>query len=129
VGEPVNFPEAAALTAKLRNEYVVEIRGHLRERKDPNPNLPTGNVELVAESVQILNAVTKLLPFPISEREEQEPPREELRLKNRVLDLRCACCCSQDVERAAKYTRGSLRSVRQCIMIGATGWKLKVAHI
>jgi hypothetical protein len=36
----------------------------------------------------VLNGVGRLLPFPVSEAEEGEAPREELRLKNRVLDLR-----------------------------------------
>lgn len=36
---------------RLRAEYVVRIQGQLRKRSDPNPNLPTGQVELVAEQV------------------------------------------------------------------------------
>lgn len=45
-------------------------------------------VELLAEHVEVLNVVTKPLPFPVSEAEETEAPKEDTRLKNRVLDLR-----------------------------------------
>lgn len=90
VGEPQNFPEACRVAGRLRNEYVVRIEGRLRKRKDPNPKMPTGLVELVAEDITVLNTVTKLLPFPVSADDEQEVPREELRLRNRVLDLRSA---------------------------------------
>ncbi|EFJ50305.1 hypothetical protein VOLCADRAFT_58252 [Volvox carteri f. nagariensis] len=87
--EPQSVPPEVSRTAsRLRNEYVVCVRGVLRARKDPNPRIPTGQLELLAESVDILNVVTRPLPFPISEAEEQEPPREDTRLKNRVLDLR-----------------------------------------
>ena len=37
---------------QLRAEYVVRIRGQLRPRKDPNPRLPTGTVELLAREVR-----------------------------------------------------------------------------
>ena len=37
---------------RLRAEYVVRIQGQLRRRSDPNPNIPTGMVELVAEQVR-----------------------------------------------------------------------------
>ena len=37
---------------RLRAEYVVRIQGQLRKRSDPNPNIPTGMVELVAEQVR-----------------------------------------------------------------------------
>ncbi|PNW78813.1 hypothetical protein CHLRE_09g390986v5 [Chlamydomonas reinhardtii] len=81
-------PEVSRTASRLRNEYVVCVKGVLRARKDPNPKIPTGQLEVLAESVDILNVVTRSLPFPISEAEEQEPPKEDTRLKNRVLDLR-----------------------------------------
>lgn len=102
--DPQTDPDLAAQAEKLRSEWVVAITGHIRLRKDPNPKLATGEVEVAATSIQILNRVTKPLPFPISSSEEgamvssnaqgsrakhlSEPPREELRLKHRVLDLR-----------------------------------------
>lgn len=57
--------------------------------QDPNPNLPTGMVELVAEKVDLLNSVTGSLPLVVSEDPEAEEPKEDTRLKHRVLDLRC----------------------------------------
>ncbi|GLC42021.1 hypothetical protein PLESTF_000111700 [Pleodorina starrii] len=87
--EPQSVPPEVSRTAsRLRNEYVVCVRGVLRARKDPNPRIPTGQLELLAEGVDILNVVTRPLPFPISEAEEQEQPKEDTRLRNRVLDLR-----------------------------------------
>ena len=56
--------------------------------------LTHAQLEVLAESVDILNVVTRSLPFPISEAEEQEPPKEDTRLKNRVLDLRCVYMCA-----------------------------------
>jgi len=74
---------------RLRNEWVVSITGAVRERKDPNPKMKTGSIEMSATDIQVLNVVTKSLPFALSEHEEQkEELREELRMKNRVLDLR-----------------------------------------
>lgn len=79
----------ARIGERLRNEWVVSITGSVRERKDPNPKMKTGSIEMSATDIQVLNVVTKSLPFALSEHEEQkEELREELRMKNRVLDLR-----------------------------------------
>ena len=43
--------EGASGLERLRAEYVVRVQGRLRKRVDPNPNIPTGMVELVAEQV------------------------------------------------------------------------------
>ena len=43
--------EGASGLERLRAEYVVRVQGQLRKRVDPNPNIPTGMVELVAEQV------------------------------------------------------------------------------
>lgn len=71
---------------RLRQEYVVAITGTLRLREDPNPTMPTGLVELVPESMSVVNVVDTVLPFLVND--EEAPPREELRLRHRVLDLR-----------------------------------------
>jgi aspartyl-tRNA synthetase len=48
-----------------------------------------GTLELVAEQLTVLNAVTRPLPFLVGTGDaDDEPPREELRLRHRVLDLR-----------------------------------------
>ena len=71
---------------KLRNEYVIAAIGTVKKR-DPdtiNPNIPTGEVELVAEELRILN-VSKPLPFLPS---DSVLANEEMRLKYRYIDLR-----------------------------------------
>ncbi|MFC0359951.1 aspartate--tRNA ligase [Kytococcus schroeteri] len=70
----------------LRNEYVVRITGDVRVRPDGNvnPDLPTGEVEVVAGELEVLNPAAPL-PFQIDERVEVG---EEARLKHRYLDLR-----------------------------------------
>ena len=79
----------AALQAKageLRNEYVIAVIGTVKQR-DPNTvnkNIPTGEVELVADELRILNEA-KQPPFLPS---ETVLPNEELRLKYRYIDLR-----------------------------------------
>ena len=55
--------ERASALGRLRAEYVVCVRGVVRARKDPNPNMASGEVELVAEEVTLLNTVSGSLPF------------------------------------------------------------------
>lgn len=88
VFEPQTQPEASKLGARLRSEWVVCVKGQLRLRKDPNPKMPTGAVELLASEVTVLNTVSRPLPFAVSDAEEKEQAREEVRLRHRVLDLR-----------------------------------------
>jgi aspartyl-tRNA synthetase len=70
----------------LRNEYVIALTGRvkLRDANTINPNMPTGEVELVAEELRILNE-SKLPPFLPS---DTALTNEETRLKYRYLDLR-----------------------------------------
>ncbi len=74
---------------KLRNEYVVAITGTVSQRppESLNPRLPTGEVEIYADKIELLNAVRKQLPFQVSTA-DTETVREDLRLKYRYLDLR-----------------------------------------
>ena len=71
---------------KLRSEYVVRIQGSIRARKDPNKKIETGMVELVVDTVTVLNSINVKLPFLPSEAGAQLS--EEVRLRHRVLDLR-----------------------------------------
>ncbi len=81
-------PSAVADVAReLRSEFVVAIVGTVRERSNPNPKIPTGMIEVVAEEIQIINRA-ELPPFEISEHEESGQANEELRLSYRFLDLR-----------------------------------------
>lgn len=52
VSSPGEFPAAARALERVRAEYVVRVAGTLRLRKDPNPQLPTGAVELLAEEAR-----------------------------------------------------------------------------
>jgi aspartyl-tRNA synthetase (EC 6.1.1.12) len=82
-------PPSYKLADSLRNEYVVKITGRVTQRppESLNPKLATGEVEIYADQIEILSAVRKQLPFQVSTA-EQEPVREDLRLKYRYLDLR-----------------------------------------
>ncbi|MBD3783073.1 MAG: aspartate--tRNA ligase [Micrococcales bacterium] len=70
----------------LRSEYVVKVSGAVaaREERNVNPDLPTGEVEVVAEAIEVLNPSAPL-PFQVDER---VTVGEEARLKHRYLDLR-----------------------------------------
>ena len=86
VFRPEEAPEAHAAAGNLRGEDVVTVSGELVRRDEGavNPDLPTGEVELVAaELEQLADAETP--PFQI---DEDDPVGEELRLRYRYLDLR-----------------------------------------
>ncbi|HEY9853205.1 MAG TPA: aspartate--tRNA ligase [Leptolyngbyaceae cyanobacterium] len=89
VSDPVRTPDSYAQAEKLRNEYVVKITGRVTPRppESLNPKLPTGEIEIYADQIELLNQVYKQLPFQVSAGEE-ESVREELRLRYRYLDLR-----------------------------------------
>jgi aspartyl-tRNA synthetase len=86
VFRPEEAPEAHAAAGALRGEDVISVSGELVRRDEAavNPDLPTGEVELVAaELEQLADAETP--PFQI---DEDDPVGEELRLRYRYLDLR-----------------------------------------
>ncbi|MCD6320886.1 aspartate--tRNA ligase [Candidatus Bipolaricaulota bacterium] len=76
-----DIPEAHDLSL----EDVIRITGTVRRRESPNPKLPTGEIEVVVEELEVLSK-SKPLPFPV----DTEDPRasEETRLRFRFLDLR-----------------------------------------
>ena len=78
--------ELVATAKELRSEFVVRIAGNVVERADAqkNPKLPTGDIEVVATAIDILNRADTP-PFPI---EDDTDAAEELRLQYRYLDLR-----------------------------------------
>ncbi|WP_309127559.1 aspartate--tRNA ligase [Microbacterium sp.] len=74
----------------LRSEFVLQVSGEVSRRPagNENPNLPTGEVELIATDVVVLNESAPL-PFQVSSGlAESDPIGEEVRLKHRYLDLR-----------------------------------------
>jgi len=89
VSDPQRTPESYNDAETLRNEYVVKVTGRVTARPDDslNPKLPTGEVEVYADKIELLNSVRKQLPFQVSTA-DNEPVREDLRLKYRYLDLR-----------------------------------------
>ena len=82
---PVSYPVAEG----LRNEYVVQVTGVVSRRppESLNEKIPTGEIEIYADSITLLNGVSKQLPFVVSSH-EAEQVREDVRLKYRYLDLR-----------------------------------------
>ena len=89
VSDPERTPKSYGDADKLRNEYVVRVVGRvsIRPKDSINPKLSTGNVEIYAETIELLNSVHRQLPFQVSS-VERESVKEELRLKYRYLDLR-----------------------------------------
>jgi aspartyl-tRNA synthetase len=77
-------PAAHAKAEQARSEFVVAVEGKVIKRQKPNPELATGEVELVATRLHILNNA-KTPPFPI---EDEINAAEETRLRFRYLDLR-----------------------------------------
>jgi len=79
---PLELLEKAA---SLKSEYVVAITGEIEKRTGAvNPNLATGEIEIIPLEIRILSE-SEVLPFPI---EEGSRTKEELRLRYRYLDLR-----------------------------------------
>src|SRR5712691_4793853 len=85
VVNPERAPEAAALAHEVRNEFVLRATGEVTPRAEDavNPNLPTGEVELQVETLEIVSRCPPL-PFQLDE----ENVDETLRLRYRWLDLR-----------------------------------------
>jgi aspartyl-tRNA synthetase len=83
---PDSVPEAHAKADVLRAEYVLSVRGTVRRRPEgtENRNLPTGEIEVAASSMAILNE-SKPIPFAL---EDDTEVAENIRLKYRYLDLR-----------------------------------------
>jgi aspartyl-tRNA synthetase len=73
-----------AKTVEIKNEYVLEVKGTVIERASKNKNIPTGDIEVSVEELNILNAA-KLTPLIIA---DETDALEDTRLKYRYLDLR-----------------------------------------
>ena len=79
--------QAFTLAESLRDEYVISATGLIRERAAElkNPNIETGDIELVVESIELLNRSDTP---PVNTHDDGPESSEELRLKYRYLDLR-----------------------------------------
>ncbi len=71
----------------IRNEYVIQVYGTVSKRERANPSLKTGEIEVVATSIEVLNTA-KTTPLIIA---DETDALEETRLKYRYLDLRRPC--------------------------------------
>ena len=72
---------------KLGREYVVQVSGRVAERTSKNVNLPTGDIEIIATDLKILNK-SDVPPFTI---EDETDGGDDLRMRYRYLDLRRSC--------------------------------------
>ena len=79
--------ELCEKASHLGREYVIQVSGTVRERQSKNPNIATGDIEIIAESLNILNSADTP-PFTI---ENNTDGGDELRMKYRYLDLRRGC--------------------------------------
>ncbi len=78
-------PEAFSAAEHLRNECVIQVTGRVRARPEgtTNPNIPTGQIEILAKDLQVLS-MAEPIPFQLDE----ERVGEDVRLKYRYIDLR-----------------------------------------
>ncbi len=86
VVRPDEHPDAYAVANEVRGEYVLRVEGQVVERSDAtkNPNLASGDVEVIASCVEVLNAA-KTPPFSVNEDDEVN---ELVRMQYRYVDLR-----------------------------------------
>ena len=69
---------------KLGREYVIQVRGKVIERSSKNKNIPTGDIEIEVQELNVLNSA-KTPPFTI---EDQTDGGDDLRMQYRYLDIR-----------------------------------------
>jgi aspartyl-tRNA synthetase len=85
-----NVENDAALTEQanhLGREYVVQVTGTVAERTNKNAQLPTGDIEIIVDSLRVLNG-SEVPPFTI---EDETDGGDDLRMRYRYLDLRRGC--------------------------------------
>jgi aspartyl-tRNA synthetase len=86
VSDPIKFSDSHQALEGVRPEWVIQVEGVVRLRPEgqANLNMPTGEVEVLAQKVKVLNQA-KTTPIMISKEEDEN---EEIRLRYRYLDLR-----------------------------------------
>lgn len=87
VSDPQNYPQAAQELERVRSEWVIQVRGRVRRRPADqiNPKMATGEIEVEAHEVTVLNPA-KPIPFVVNR--DDELVDEAVRLRYRYLDLR-----------------------------------------
>lgn len=97
-----NTANAFKLAESLRDEFVIKATGTVRKRGAglENPNIPTGDIEVVVEDMELLN---RSEPLPVSTHDEGIESGEEIRLKYRYLDLRRPSMQNRMLRRSEYY--------------------------
>ncbi len=98
--------ELQKIASELKLEYCIAVRGVVRARPESmvNPDMPTGEIEVKAEQIEILSKCAPL-PFMI---DDESGAREDLRLKYRFLDLRC-----NGMQQRMKLRHDFVRAIRE----------------
>ena len=81
----VNDEKMQEQAKSLNTESCIHIKGKVVERASKNPKMPTGDIEVIAEKIEVLGECKSNLPFEIN---SEIDAREDLRLEYRFLDLR-----------------------------------------
>lgn len=89
VNEGVSIPD-------VRNEYVISVKGTVHKKDVPNKNLKTGEIEVIAKSIEVFSKA-KTTPLIIA---DDTDALEDVRLKYRYLDLRRPCLQANLIKRA-----------------------------
>lgn len=84
VFETEDSPELTEAANHLGREYVVQVKGTVAERTSKNPQLPTGDIEIIAKELNILSP-SEVPPFTI---EDESNGGDDLRMRYRYLDIR-----------------------------------------
>ncbi len=94
--------DAFKLAESMRDEFVISAEGVVAEREEglKNPNIETGGIEIVVESLSVLNK-SEVLPFQIG---SEQNTSEDLRLKYRFLDLRRPKM-QENLKKRARYNK------------------------
>lgn len=97
-----NTANAFKLAESLRDEFVIKATGTVRKRGAglENPNIPTGDIEVVVEDMELLN---RSEPLPVSTHDEGVESGEDIRLKYRYLDLRRPSMQNRMLRRSEYY--------------------------
>jgi aspartyl-tRNA synthetase len=100
--------ENVELADSARNEYTLLVKGKVRRRSEEtvNPEVPTGEIEVVADTIEILSE-SEVPPFPLDTRDQLS---EEVRLKYRFIDLR-----RDDMKNALIARHRATQAVRSCL--------------
>ena len=92
--------EKFSIAKDIKSEYIIEVTGVVTKKETPNKKLPTGEIEVVASEIKIVNSAAQT-PFIIA---DETDALEDTRLKYRYLDLRRPCM-QQNLINRAKISR------------------------